>query len=348
MSSSSLLLASSGDDQSSRHRHTASSTNIDNPSRFGIEPGTTIQEAYNVGVQALHEANVTEPEASLPQLLAVALDLDWETGYRRVMQEPLLRHALNQQQAEILSQYVQRRLNHEPIQYILGQWDFLDYVVSIRPPLLCPRPETEELVQLVLQDVKHSSTEESIKILDIGCGTGVIGISLADQLNGRARVHAIDIEPIAVETSRENAKRILGENKDWYQCELIPVAKYSLIDQEEPFDMIISNPPYIPSGDYIGLSPDVINFESRDALEAGEDGLSVIREIIASMKRLCKPGAPCWMEVDPTHPKLLKELLYSEKAAKEWGVTFMDSRKDMFGKDRFVKLQYSGDKTSGS
>lgn len=307
-----------------------------------IKAGSTVQEAYDFGIQALRDASVSEPEASMPQLLAIALDLDWETGYRRVLQPPLLMQALNDEQATTLSQFLQRRLNHEPIQYILGQWDFLDYVVSIRPPLLCPRPETEELVQLAIQDAKNSILSNQLKILDIGCGTGVIGISLVDQLDG-AKVQAIDIEPIAVKTSMENAKRILRGKADRYQCALIPVAEYCLKENEKPFDMIVSNPPYIPTSDYKDLSPDVINFESRDALEAGEDGLEVIRDIIKSMRRLCKPGAPCWMEVDPTHPKLMEEMLSSSDVATESGVVFVASHKDMFGKDRFVELRYIGD-----
>ncbi|KAL3939026.1 MAG: hypothetical protein SGBAC_006173 [Bacillariaceae sp.] len=314
-----------------------------------IPAGTTVQAAYDCGIQALQSANVVEPEASMPQLLAAALDLDWETGYRTVLQPQSLVQELTEDQASTLSKFLERRLNHEPIQYILGQWDFLDYVISIRPPLLCPRPETEELIQLVIQDAsKQTRIKETgnvqLKVLDIGCGTGVIGISLADQLND-ARVHAIDIEPIAMETSLENARRILtGSTVDRYQCSLIPVSEYVIGKEEEPYDMIVSNPPYIPTSDYNDLSPDVINFESRGALEAGEDGLIVILDILKGMKRWCKPGAPCWMEVDPTHPKILKELLSSSsEEVKDLGVEFVASYKDMFGKDRFVKLQYTGD-----
>ncbi|CAJ1970499.1 unnamed protein product [Cylindrotheca closterium] len=313
-----------------------------------IQAGTSVQEAYNRGVQELQSANVVEPEASMPQLLASALNLDWETGYRTVLQPQTLRQKLTKEQASTLSKLLERRLNHEPVQYILGQWDFLDYVVAIRPPLLCPRPETEELVQLVVQDAKKMRIEtgkEQLKILDVGCGTGVIGISLVDLLHD-AKVHAIDIDPIAVETSLENARRILSESTvDRYQCSLTPVAEYFIESDEDPYDMLVSNPPYIPTSDYNDLSPDVINFESRDALEAGEDGLAVIIDIIKGMRRWCKPGAPCWMEVDPTHPKLIEELLTSsDKKVAEWGVEFVSSHKDMFGKDRFIKLQFEDKK----
>lgn len=324
-----------------------SKTDNNNDTIIRISAGTTVQDAYDCGVHALHASNVVEPEASVPQLLAFALDLDWETGYRTVMQPQYAMHqTLTKQQAITLRKLLERRLNHEPIQYILGQWDFLDYVIAIRPPLLCPRPETEELVQMVLHDAKQIRMEtgkDQLKILDIGCGTGVIGISLADQLDN-TRVHAIDIEPMAVETSLENARRILSEGRlEQYQCSLIPVAEYSINEDEEPFDLVVSNPPYIPTSDYNNLSADVINFESRDALEAGEDGLTVIRDIIKGMRRWCKPGAPCWMEVDPTHPKIIEELLSSSENKAEFGVEFVSSSKDMFGKDRFVKLKYIGD-----
>lgn len=300
--------------------------------------GWTVSDACAYAVRKLQDAHVVEPEAAVPHLMAASLGLDWDTGYRDVMHEPQQYVHLTKEDAEKFNNFLKRRLQHEPIQYILGQWDFLDYTVSIRSPLLCPRPETEELVQTIIADNKSSM---SLRILDIGCGTGVIGLSLADSL-ANSIVQAIDIEPVAVSTSMENARRIFGEDSDLsrYKSSLVSVRDFCLDDPCDRFDLVVSNPPYIPTSDYTQLSRDVVDYESRTALEAGKDGMDVIYDIIEGLPRWCKPGSICWMEVNPTHPEVLESFLSSDDASKE--VVFLSSHRDMFGKMRFVKLQYNG------
>lgn len=292
-----------------------------------ITGGWTVQQAWETGMQSLQEANVAEPEASLPHLLAAALDLDWETGYRQV--HFLKSDSLTKSQAHKFQTLLGRRLEHEPLQYILGQWDFLVYTVKIRPPLLCPRPETEELVCMIRDN--NPNRRIPLNILDVGCGTGVIGVALAHKLP-TSKVHAIDIEPTAIETSLENAQTILGElHQDRYKAQLISVKDYK---PTEPLDMVVSNPPYIPVQDYQVLSPDVLDYESESALCGGADGMDIIRIIIEKLPLWCKSGAVCWMEVDPTHPALLEQELHGNSL-----IDFVSAYKDMFGKDRFVKLQ---------
>ena len=188
-------------------------------------------------VQTFDDENVPDPIPSAVQLLALSLHLPWDTGYRDLMQmweQPqssqqlasFQHRRLSATEAATLSQLMRRRRQHEPLQYIAGQWDFLDYTLLVRAPLLCPRPETEELVQLVLKDVSKqqqqqqqqqndddangdSNSDGITRILDVGCGTGCIGIALADQIP-RSHVTAIDVEPIAVETANANAHRVLS------------------------------------------------------------------------------------------------------------------------------------------
>jgi release factor glutamine methyltransferase len=293
--------------------------------------GWTIARTVKDSIQKLDDGNVTEPCLSVRHLLAASLELPWETGFRD------LDHLSQQQrltsvQAHDFAVKLERRLKHEPIQYILGQWDFLDYTIRIRPPLLCPRPETEELVE----NIVHETTKSSVHILDVGCGTGVIGLALAERLPD-ATVEAIDIEPVAIETSLENAERILGAKSpsrgSRYVATLVSAADFVAA---RPFDLVVSNPPYIPKADMATLSMDVLKYESQNALCGGEDGLDVVRTIIHQLPNWCRSGAICWMEVDPSHPTLIRDWLDENQ---NLDVQFVSTFYDMFGKARFVKVR---------
>ena len=294
--------------------------------------GWTVQEAIDKSTERLIQNNVTEPDYSVLYLMAASLELPWERGIRDLdgsSNSELLSTPLTPQQATRLESMLQLREHHEPIQYVLGQWDFLDYTIAIRKPLLCPRPETEELVMMVSAELKH---RQGLRILDVGCGTGVIGVSLAELLKD-VQVEAIDVEPIAVETSTENAKTILQDRSDSYQATLVSAGDFTT---QNRFDVVVSNPPYIPRSDMDTLTQDVVSFESDTALCGGDDGLDVIKIIIEKLPEWCNTGATCWMEVDPSHPKLIDEYVASRESD---NVSFEASYEDMFGKDRFVKLR---------
>ena len=305
---------------------------------------TTLQDA----VQEL--SNVSEPLLSAVHLLATSLQLPWKTGYRDVLHlyenktpdDPtLVQRRLTCREANAFRALVNRRLKHEPIQYLCGQWDFLDYTLRVRAPLLCPRPETEELVLLALEDARNMPKRD-LHILDIGCGTGCIGIAMADKVP-EAKVTAIDIDLIAVGTSLENAARIGVLSR--YEAGLCAIEEFEP-PEDVLYDMVVCNPPYIPADDMAGLQPDVRNFESHDALAGGgADGLDLIRDIVAKLPDICPAGAICWMEVDPSQPNLLREWLETENTgpssypAARQPVRFVCSKMDLFGQERFVKLQ---------
>lgn len=293
--------------------------------------GWTVQKAYETAVTYLE--STLEPKTIVPHLLSSSLKLDWKEGYRQVLHQHK-DDILTTQQSNHFQEMLHRRWNHEPVQYILGQWDFLDYTITICPPLLCPRPETEELVMMIIDE--NMGRNDTKHILDVGCGTGVIGLSLADKLP-HVNVSAVDIEPIAIRTSLTNAGRILAPSQqNRYHAWVCPAADVELAER---VDLVVSNPPYIPESDYENLSSDVIDYESKDALCGGSDGMVVIYDIIHALSRWCNPGATCWMEVDPTHPVFIEQYL---KENEDFGVVFLSSYKDMFGKDRFVKLKFIG------
>jgi release factor glutamine methyltransferase len=283
------------------------------------------------------------------------MNLSWDDGFRQIRDLSIDRPVSLDEQ-HVFQTYLERRANHEPLQYILGQWDFLDYTLTIRSPLLCPRPETEELVLMVVNDIRTTTAlarprpARPCRILDVGCGTGAIGIALCALLPN-VHVTAMDIEPVAVTTSNENARRILGETQNQYRAILCSATDFPPKNEDGDgeglllWDAVVSNPPYIPTLDMTDLDETVVNFESHEALCGGPDGLDVVRDIIAKLPTWCNPEAPCWMEVDPSHPRSLERWLGTSNSTDstdgdhDQDVIFVSGHKDMFGLDRFVKLK---------
>ena len=332
--------------------------------------GWTTDKVIGESIDLLRKQDVEESDLSVYHLLSSSLDLSWETGFREVQQyhtsptfssssssaSSFTSQVLSKEQAEDYQDKLRRRIQHEPIQYILEKWDFLDYTIQIKSPLLCPRPETEELVCKILQD-GDAITESPITILDVGCGTGVIGIALADQVMD-AFVHAIDIDPVAIGVSNYNAKQILGQYYDQNACyETMLISAEEYTNPSHTYDIVVSNPPYIPDVDRDTMSNTVLQYENHRALFAGHDGMDVIRTIIQQLRtNWCHSGSVCYMEVDPSQPLKIKqyieeELVLEERNVKGDGTTSSSSSslslrvvfegyyQDMFGKDRFVKLR---------
>ena len=191
-----------------------------------------------------------------------------------------------------LENIVKRLSQKEPVQYVLGQTDFCGRTFSVAPGVLVPRPETEELTEWIIRDEKASGFS-SPDILDIGTGSGCIAITLSQELP-QAQVSAIDISPQALAIARENAER-LGAAVN-FRCQDILDSPSK--EQDSPlWDIIVSNPPYIPSGDIPGLDASVRDYEPHMALDGGADGLDFYRAICAHWRSVLHPGSRLCFEV---------------------------------------------------
>lgn len=210
-----------------------------------------------------------------------------------------LEHVVGLSQAQIIAQdsdlhpeqeaqlaELQHRLlvNHEPLEYILGEINFAGCRIRIRKPMLVPRPETEEWVERLL------TTTLPKKILDLCTGTGCIAIALAKKFPS-ASVVASDINPDAVQLARENAQLNAVTNLEIMTSDLFSEIR------EQQFDVITANPPYISAADYATLEPNVQRWEDPRALIGGEQGHEIIQKIIAQAPDFLRSGGQLWMEI---------------------------------------------------
>lgn len=180
---------------------------------------------------------------------------------------------------------LERRLCFEPIQYIIGSTEFYGLTLRVAPGVLIPRPETESLVEAVLSRVAADA-----RIVDVGTGSGAIAIALAHSLP-QAFVTAIDLSPEALAIASENAV-VHTLNIRFVQSDLLDA-----IAREQPYDAIVSNPPYIPDADSASLHPQVRDHEPSRALFSGPSGLEVYERLIPQAHALLKPGGLLAVEI---------------------------------------------------
>ena len=202
---------------------------------------------------------------------------------------------------------VKRRINNEPIAYITGKRDFWSESFLINKSTLVPRPETELLLYKVINYFK----KKSINILDIGTGSGCILLSVLKELNYSKGI-GIDISKEAIKTAKINCKNL----------NLLNRAKFKVCDMtkfnEGKYDLIISNPPYIPSRDLKNLSKDITNYEPLVALNGGDDGLDLIKKVIYKANSLLKRNGLLAIEIGFQQYKKVSCLL-NENGYREMG-----------------------------
>ena len=187
---------------------------------------------------------------------------------------------------------IKRRLKHEPTAYIIGTQPFLGLDILVNRSVLIPRPETELLTETAIKAMQNyplPSTPYSLKIADVGTGSGCIAVTLAKRLP-LAEVYGIDTSNDALKVAKKNAETHKVEGR----CKFI---KGNLLEPlKEPVDLIVANPPYIPSGEISKLQPEVRDWEPRQALDGGKDGLDYIRKLLKESPKYLKANGRVVME----------------------------------------------------
>ena len=239
-----------------------------------------------------------------------------------------LNNELTHEDQSSFYQAVDRLRNHEPIQYILGETEFFGVPLIVNKQVLIPRPETEELVSWIIEDVD----KKKATILDIGTGSGCIAISLAKKLNN-AVVSAIDISNRAIEVAKKNTL-INNINIEFSRVDLLNFEDNSTLQHKwkSKFDIIVSNPPYVRMKEKKLMQLNVIDHEPDIALFVNDDDpLLFYRKISELSKRYLKHNGTLYLEINEY---LGVEM---EKMLNEAGFKHVELKKDMFGKNRMLK-----------
>ena len=198
----------------------------------------------------------------------------------------LVAHYDDEVEIAALTRIVEELRSGRPVQYVLGKAEFCDFVFEVAEGVLIPRPETEELVYRIAQN-----TKEGARILDIGTGSGAIAISLAKMIGG-AKVVAVDISPEALMIAKHNAERLGAE------VEFVEADALGDLSHLGKFDIIVSNPPYIPQSDIADMRKNVVDFEPHTALFVPDnDILLFYRATAENAQRMLDEGGSIWFEI---------------------------------------------------
>lgn len=225
---------------------------------------------------------------------------------------------------DLFKEGLERVKNDEPVQYVIGETQFLDAVFKVTKDVLIPRPETEELVSIVI-DYLHKVTNKNLKIVDIGTGSGVIGITLARKFP-HFEVICTDISKNALKIAKENANK-LQTNVTFYQGDNLK----SLIKRRIKVDVIVSNPPYIKSGDVVDKG--VIKHEPHIALF--DENYDFIMYLFNNAYKVFNDRGIIFLEVSEDHAEEIKRTAICTK-----NIAKVELIKDLQGKDRFIKAYY--------
>lgn len=248
-----------------------------------LTPGTTVGRALISAKQRLEDSSCSTPHLDAQVILAYVLNVDrsWLFAHHE--------YELTAQQAEAYTALIMRRMQHEPVAYLVGRKEFygLDFLVDQR--VLIPRPETELLVDAVLDAVELRELVHP-KVADIGTGSGAIAIAVAANCQ-QARIYAVDISPSALEVARQNVARLdAAQQVTLLQGDL-------LTPLPERVDVIVANLPYIRSDAYQALMPDVRAYEPQLALEAGPEGLDAIARLLQQSVNHLNPNGVLFLEI---------------------------------------------------
>ena len=283
---------------------------------------TSISEAVDFATEVLADAGIPEPVRDARALVCLAAEVDKAFTYAHP------EHRLSAEQTARVSDFVRRRAGREPIQYISGRQEFYGRKFKVTRDVMIPRPETELIVE---EGISLISGIRKPLICEVGVGSGCIVVSLLCEVPGSKAV-ALDISPAAIEMASANAEALGAKDR----IELRESDVFSGLRDNETFDLVVSNPPYVPAEDIRTLQAEVREFEPESALTDGGSGLSIIEKIVSGAGAHLRAGGHLLMEIGFNQSQEVREIFLRHTNAE---VEFFP---DLQGIPRMVKARYSG------
>jgi len=271
--------------------------------KSGLKAGTragiwTVREVLSWAVEDFRRRGLDNPRLEAEVLLAGVLESDRLKLYTH-FDTPL-----NLDERDRFRDFVTRRRSGEPSAYITDKKEFWSRNFFVNTSVLIPRPETETLVEHVLEECDRNT---GYRFIDIGTGCGVIAVTLACEFNG-SLVDGVDISPAAVETARLNAEAFdVAGSCSFFESDL-----FGSVSEDASYDVIVSNPPYIPSAQIMTLDSCIKDFEPTGALDGGPDGLAIIEKIIRRSAAYLRDGGLVALEIGHDQAPAVKSIF--EKA----------------------------------
>jgi release factor glutamine methyltransferase len=281
----------------------------------------TIQLAYRQLSAQLYEAYHQHEAANIADMV-----IEFITGHRKIDRIIYKDLPLTEEQQKTLEKIAAELLKHRPVQYVLGETWFMDMKLMVNEGVLIPRPETEELVEWILNDIKQSRNKK-FSLIDIGTGSGCIPIAVKKKIPNAA-VSAIDVSDYALEVAKSNAVKQQVQI-DIYNLNFLDEAEWKRLGK---YDIIVSNPPYIKKSEEVSMRDNVLKYEPHLALFVpDEDSLIFYKAIAKFCQTQSEPEASVYVEINESSGKEVAELF------KLYGFNNVIIKKDMQGKDRMVK-----------
>ncbi len=278
----------------------------------------TIQKILAWTSAYFSDKGLDSPRLDAELLIAHALDFDRTRLYME------LNKPLQEVERTAIRSLVRRRAQREPVAQIIGWRGFWKHEFKVDSRVLTPRPDTERLVERAIEVMVNT---DGARIVDVGTGSGCIAISLALDLP-HCEVLAVDRCSDALAVAKANGERLAMGRVEWLQGDLLsPV--------HSPINLVVSNPPYIPSNDIDNLMPEVARFEPRSALDGGPDGLEVIDRLVGQAERVLAPGGYLMLEIGHDQGQHMLAMLDSYSGFKNCRLI-----KDYGGRDRVVEAVY--------
>ncbi len=281
----------------------------------------SVRDIVREAAERLRDALVPEPVASAEVLMSELLGV----GRGELA---LFRNSLSSKQSALYEAWISRRMEREPVQRIIGRAYFRNIVLELDEHTLIPRPDTESVVDAVLESVDRRGGE--CRVLDLGTGSGAIAISISSE-RPHCDVHATDTSEKALDLACQNA----ATNSATVHLYHSDIAA-NLEDLYGSVDILVSNPPYIPSAEIESLPSEVRDWDPVTALDGGPDGLHFYRRILAEMPPLLAIGADVVLEVGDGQADDVLSI------GEEAGFVALGTRKDLAGSMRVVILRWNG------